>query len=470
MKKVLLIGNGAREHVMAESLKKSKLGVELFVVGSAKNPGIFKLASEYLIADVCDKDAIREFALKVRPDFVVIGPEAPIAGGITDLLLELGIHSASPLQTVGRLESSKSFTRDLLEKYHITGNPKFKVFYNEEGLEDFFNELGEDFVVKADGLKGGKGVKVSGDHLNGIEEGLSYAQECLKDGGRVVVEEKLIGQEFSLMSFCDGRHTASMPLVQDHKRAYDGDRGPNTGGMGSYSDVNHSLPFLKESDVKEAETMTKNVAKALFEETGIYFKGVMYGGFIVTKNGVRLIEYNARFGDPEAMNVLPIMKTDFVDICEGIIKGNLNELSVEFEKKATVCKYVVPNGYPDNPVKGERIEIDGESEIVMETGKIGAEVNANSGLFDVNVSGSTTNEGFVTLKTYFASVDQRDDGLYLAGSRAVAMVGIADSLEEAEKIAQKGVESVKGPVFFRRDIGTKELIDKRVEIMNHLRK
>ncbi len=439
MKKVLLIGNGAREHAIAEVLRNSRHGVELFVVGSATNPGILELSEEYMIADVCDKDAIREFALKIHPDFAVIGPEAPIAKGITDMLLELEIYSASPLQTVGRLESSKSFTRDLLEKYDIAGNPKFKVFYNEEGLEYFFNELGEDFVVKADGLKGGKGVKVSGDHLNGIEEGLSYARECLKEAGRVVIEEKLIGQEFSLMSFCDGVNTVDMPAVQDHKRAYEGDKGPNTGGMGSYSCENHLLPFLTEKDVREASDITKSVAKALFEETGAYFKGVMYGGFIVTKNGVRLIEYNARFGDPEAMNVLPIMKTDFVDICEGIIKGTLDGMEIEFEKKATVCKYVVPNGYPDKPVKGERIEIDDSIEQVDQ------------------------------LKTYFASVDQRDDGLYLAGSRAVAMVGIADTLEEAEKIAQKGVEAVKGPVFYRKDIGTKELIEKRVEMMKLLR-
>lgn len=234
MTKILLIGNGAREHVIAETLKKSKHEVELFVVGKTKNPGLVNLAKEYLLADVTNKDAIRDFALRMQPDFAILGPEAPIAAGIADLLLQLEIHSVSPLQTVGRLESSKSFTRDLLEKYKIHGNPKFKTFTSDEGLEKFFDELEDNFVVKADGLKGGKGVKVSGDHLNGKAEGLAYARECLKESGRVVVEEKLIGQEFSLMSFCDGEHTAEMIAVQDHKRAYEGDKGPNTGGMGSY--------------------------------------------------------------------------------------------------------------------------------------------------------------------------------------------------------------------------------------------
>lgn len=436
MKKILLIGNGAREHVIAETLKRSKHEVELFAVGRSKNPGVFGLAKEYLLADVSDKNAIREFAVKVRPDFAILGPEAPIAAGIADLLLELEIPSASPLQTVGRLESSKSFTRDLLKKYKIPGNPKFKVFFDEKGLAEFFDELGEDFVVKADGLKGGKGVKVSGDHLNGKVEGLAYARECLKEGGRVVVEEKLIGQEFSLMSFCDGIHTAEMVPVQDHKRAYEGDKGPNTGGMGSYSCEDHSMPFLKPSDLKEASEITKKVAKALFEETGVYFKGIMYGGFIAVADGVRLIEYNARFGDPEVMNVLPIMKTDFVDICEAIIHGNLDKLTIEFEKKATVCKYLVPNGYPDKPVAGQKIVV----------GEIPSGV-----------------------KAYYASVDQKEDGLYLSGSRAIAFVGISDTLDVAFKLAESAVRKVTGPVFYRRDIGTKALIDKRVEMMKIIR-
>lgn len=437
MKKILLVGNGAREHVIAESLKKSRHDVKLFIVGKTKNPGLIALAEEYLLADITDKNAIRDFALRIRPDFAVLGPEAPIAAGIADTLLELEIHSASPLQTVGRLESSKSFTRDLLAKHGIPGNPKFKVFTADIGMEEFFEELGENFVVKADGLKGGKGVKVSGDHLNTAEEGLTYARECLKEGGRVVVEEKLIGQEFSLMSFCDGEHTVEMIPVQDHKRAYEGDKGENTGGMGSYSCENGLLPFLKQSDLEEAASITKKVAKALFAETGVYFKGIMYGGFIAVKDGVRLIEYNARFGDPEVMNVLPIMKTDFVDLCLAIVNKNLDQIKVEFGAKATVCKYLVPNGYPDKPVAGEKIEI----------GKIPDGV-----------------------RTYYASVDQKDDGLYLSGSRAIAFVGIADTLDEAEKLAESAVGSVKGPVFHRKDIGTKELIDKRVEMMRELRR
>lgn len=436
MKKVLLIGNGAREHVIAETLKRSSKDVSIFTFGKANNPGLFALSEGYETGDLNDFDKLKDFVLKVQPDFCIVGPENPITDGVCDFLLEMSVPSCSPLQTAGRLESSKSFTRDLLDKYAIPGNPKYKVFYSDEGLSVFFDELGDDFVVKADGLKGGKGVKVSGDHLNGKEEGLIYARECLAEAGRVVVDEKLIGQEFSLMSFCDGVHNVFMPCVQDHKRAFAGDKGPNTGGMGSYSCEDHSLPFLRKSDIDQAKEITEKVTDALFKETGMYFKGIMYGGFIVTKDGVKLIEYNVRFGDPEAMNVLPILETDFVEICEAQINGTLNEIQIKFQEKATVCKYVVPNGYPDNPCKNEKISV----------GEIPAGV-----------------------KVYYASIDKRGDDLYLSGSRAVAFVGIADNLSDAEKLAQSALGAVKGPVFYREDIGTRELIQKRVDMMKKLR-
>ena len=176
--------------------------------------------------------------------------------------------------------------------------------------------------------------------------------------------------------------------------------------------------------------------EALEVECGEYFKGIMYGGFIVTKKGVKLIEYNARFGDPEAMNALPILETDFVDVCLAVIDGTLADLEVKFANKATVCKYVVPEGYPENPVKGEKVEI----------GEIP--------------------EGCLM---YYAAVDKKDDGIYMSTSRAIAFVGVADTIEEAEKIAQEGVEAVSGRVFYRKDIGTKDLIDLRIKMMDEIR-
>ena len=170
---------------------------------------------------------------------------------------------------------------------------------------------------------GGKGVRVSGEHLKNINEGLDYANEIVEGGGKFLIEEKLVGEEFSLMSFVDGKTCKHMPVVQDHKRAYEGDTGPNTGGMGTYSFENHSLPFLSEKDIKEAQKTNELVAKQLFEETGTPYVGILYGGFMLTKGGVKVIEYNARFGDPEAMNVLSILESDFLSICISMVDGNL---------------------------------------------------------------------------------------------------------------------------------------------------
>lgn len=437
MKKVLLIGNGAREHAIAEALKKSKYGVSLFTYAKAKNPGIFELSDGgYEIGDVLDIANILEFAQNISPDFAIIGPEDPIAAGVADELAKINVPCVAPNKYAAQIEASKSFTRDLMQEYEIAGNPEYKVFTSPEGIKEMLEKLGGNFVIKADGLMAGKGVKVSGDHLKSVEEGVIYATECIRKAGRVVIEEKLIGQEFSLMSFTDGKTLANMPAVQDHKRAFDSDLGPNTGGMGTYSDANHSLPFLTENDIQQASEVNKKIIQAVYKKSSQYFKGIIYGGYMATKTGVRLIEFNVRFGDPETMNVLPILKTDFVDVCEAIINGTLDQLKIEFENKATVCKYVVPNGYPDSPVKGEKIEIGNVPE-------------------GVNV--------------YYASINQTENGLVLGGSRAVAFVGIGNTIGEAAELASSGLLSVKGPVFYRKDIGTKELIEKRVRMMKEIR-
>ena len=439
--KILIIGNGAREHVIAETLKKSRHNPDLIVFGKQLNPGMQELSVDYHVGDTMNLEEIKFYAQAQKPDFAIVGPDDPIANGTADVLAEVGVPSVAPKKSLARLESSKSFTRDLLKKYNISGNPDFRVFHKKDinlarEIENYItNTLEGEFVVKADGLKGGKGVKVVGDHLKDVAEGITYAIECIQDDGYVVVEEKLIGQEFSLMSFSDGKIAVDMPPIQDHKRAYEGDKGPNTGGMGTYN-YPQNLPFLTQADLDEAHKMTVKVMQVLEVECGELFKGIMYGGFIATKKGVKLIEYNARFGDPEAMNALPLLETDFVDICQAMIDGTLAEIDVKFSAQATVCKYIVPEGYPDNPVKGEKVEI----------GQIP--------------------EGCLM---YYAAVDQKPDGIYMSTSRAIALVGVADTIEQAEKIAQAGVEQIKGKVFYRKDIGTQELIQLRVNMMKELR-
>ncbi|MBU0727219.1 phosphoribosylamine--glycine ligase, partial [Patescibacteria group bacterium] len=237
-------------------------------------------------------------------------------------------------------------------------------------------------------------------------------------------------------SFCDGEHLIHMPPVQDHKRAYENDTGPNTGGMGSYNDINQSLPFLTNSDIESAKAINIATAQALKKEFGVGYKGILYGGFIATADGVKLIEYNARFGDPEAMNVLSLLENDFIDICLGIANSSLNTCEVTFSNKASVCKYAVPLGYPDSPVKGKYIDVS----------KI---KNPD--------------------QLYFASVDLKNDVLLEAGSRTVAVVGIADTLQVAEAIAEDEINRIDGPLFHRKDIGTIELVQKRINHMKTLR-
>ncbi|MEK7136693.1 MAG: phosphoribosylglycinamide synthetase C domain-containing protein, partial [Patescibacteria group bacterium] len=332
------------------------------------------------------------------------------------------------------------------KKYEIDANPKFQIFESPDSAPMYRymdTELQGEYVVKYDGLAGGKGVKVSGEHLKTAEEGVAYAQECIEKGGQVVIEEKLRGVEFSLMSFVSGDQVVSMPAVQDHKRAYEGDTGPNTGGMGSYSDADHKLPFLETFHLEEAHRINCAVAKALMDECGEPYKGILYGGFIAIpgiegKGSAKVIEYNARFGDPEALNVLPILKTDFVEICQAILSGGLNKKVIQFESLATVCKYIVPKSYPVSKEEcGQSIAFPNPSPSPNPYSRI-----------------------------YFGDISEDPDGtLHLGGSRTAGIVGIGRNLEEAEKRAQQLCEHVQGPVRFRRDIGTRELIEKRIGMM-----
>ncbi len=436
MNKILVIGSGAREHAIIRALDRSPQEKEVFCLASNMNPGIGEICDELTVGNINDPDFVVNYANETGATLSIIGPENPLANGVANALWEAGVKVVGPKKDLAQLETSKAFTRDLLKEYDIPGGPKYETFSSMGGVAEFLNELGENYVVKYDGLMGGKGVKVAGDHLHSHAEALAYCQEMVDSGDGFVIEEKFVGEEFSLMSFCDGDNLKHMPAVQDHKRAYEGDTGPNTGGMGTYSDVNHLRPFLNKSDIAEAHAINFATAKALKDKFGEGYKGVLYGGFMATANGVNLIEYNARFGDPEAMNVLSLLESDFIELCHAIADGTLNQTDVQFANKATVCKYAVPEGYPDSPIKGEPIDV--------------SDISNPNGLF-------------------YASVDIQDGQLIEAGSRTVAVVGMADSISEAEAVAEKEVSTVKGPLFHRTDIGTDAVVQKRIDHMNELR-
>ncbi|MDP6755273.1 MAG: phosphoribosylamine--glycine ligase [Candidatus Marinimicrobia bacterium] len=436
MNKILVIGSGAREHAIVRALDRSPQKKEIYCLASNMNPGIAELCDDLAVGNINDPEFVVSYANETGSTLAIVGPENPLASGVADALWDAGVKTVGPKKDLAQLETSKAFTRALLKAYNISGGPKYQTFDSINGVTEFLNELGENYVVKYDGLMGGKGVKVAGDHLRSHDGALVYCQELVDGGGEFVIEEKFVGEEFSLMSFCDGYNLKHMPVVQDHKRAYVGDTGPNTGGMGTYSDANHSLPFLRQSDIAEAHAINIASAKALKDKFGEGYKGVLYGGFMATANGVKLIEYNARFGDPEAMNVLSLLESDFIELCNAIADGTLDQTNVEFTNKATVCKYAVPEGYPDSPVKGELIDVSG--------------ISSSDGLF-------------------YASVDIQGGQLIEAGSRTVAVVGMADTISEAEAMAEKEVSAVKGPLFHRTDIGTDEVIQKRIDHMNELR-
>jgi phosphoribosylamine--glycine ligase len=435
---ILIIGSGAREHAMAKAFKRSPQSPILFCCATSNNPGISELVQNDWIGDICDVNAVVQQALTWKIDLAVIGPEAPLEKGLADNLWENNIPVVGPKKFLAQLETSKKFTRDLLKKYQIAGSPEYKAFHDLTGVKDFLHHLGEGrYVIKADGLMGGKGVKVAGDHLHSIEEAYQFCEELFSAKHSFVIEEKCVGEEFSFMCFCDGERLIPMPLVQDHKRAFENDAGPNTGGMGSYSDSNHRLPFLTDKDFHEAFKINQSVITAVSKEAGEKYIGVLYGSYMATEDGVRLIEFNARFGDPESLNVLAILESDFVAICEAMVQGNLTEDHVRFAHAATVCKYVVPEGYPDQPRKNVMIDVSHVQN---------------------------------TQYLYLAAVDERDGKLYALGSRTAAVVGVAATIPAAEILAETEVVRIEGPLFHRKDIGTLDLINRRIHAMRILRK
>ncbi|MBI2176036.1 phosphoribosylamine--glycine ligase [Candidatus Woesearchaeota archaeon] len=463
--KILLVGSGAREHALADALIAG--GAELYAYMQLLNPGIKKIAKKFAVGKADDTVAAVKFAKDNSVEIAMIGPEAPLAAGMADELEKAGIKCVGPAKKLAQLETSKGFTRQLTKKYGIEGCPDFRVFNSSNKgsstpqfgerpnaqsgtsrfaplstlgeIEAYLKKLGE-YVVKPDGLTGGKGVKVYGEHIHSVAEALDYCNEILQSHSAAVVEEKLEGEEFSLQTLTDGNGGfLHFPVVQDHKRAFYGDVGSNTGGMGSYSDSNFLLPFLTSEDVDAAKKITEKVAAAIKKELGTAYRGVMYGGFMKTASGIKLLEYNARFGDPEAMNVLPLLKTSFVDVCKATAEGKLSGLKVEFENKATVCKYVVPEGYPDNPKTGKIIVPSVEKDCIKAL-------------------------------TYYAAVEEKEGGIYTTKSRAVAFVGVADTIQKAEAIAEEAAAKVQGQVFHRKDIGTHQLVQKRVEHVKQLGK
>lgn len=424
---VLLIGGGGREHAIARELAASE--AKLSACAGNKNPGIARLAAEFETLETTDPAAVTEYAEKIDATIAVVGPEAPLDAGVSDALEDAGIYAFGPKQVDAKIETDKAFQRRFMADNDIPGCPDFETFEDMDAACAFVDEYDGDLAIKPAGLTGGKGVKVIGDQVT-AEEGKAYIRES--DYDRIVLEERLIGEEFTVQAFVANGGLETAPAVQDHKRAYEGDEGPNTGGMGSYTDATFELPFMTEDDYADAVEIIEATVDALED-----YRGILYGQFMLTAEGPKVIEFNARFGDPEAMNTLPVLETDFLDVLVAARDGD-EPPALEFAEQATVCKYAVPEGYPTDPSAGAKVQVDEES--------------AGEALL------------------YYASVDERDDGIYTTTSRSFALVGVADSISEAEEIAEDAL-AVAGEegLHMRHDIGKAELVQQRIDHVAELR-
>jgi phosphoribosylamine--glycine ligase len=422
---VLLVGGGGREHAIARAVADD---CALYACASVRNPGIRRLADGFESIDETDAAAVAEYATAVGADLAVIGPESALEAGVADALDDAGVYAFGPRAAEARLETDKAYQREFMERNAIPGCPDYAVFDDMDAACEHIEGYDGDLAVKPAGLTGGKGVKVIGDQVT-PEEAEAYLRDS--DYDRVVLEERLVGEEFTIQAFVANGDVRTTPAVQDHKRAYEGDEGPNTGGMGSYTDTGFSLPFMTEGDYDAAVDVLEAVVDALPD-----YKGVLYGQFMLTDEGPKVVEFNARFGDPEAMNTLPVLETPFIDVFAAARDGEpLPELS--FSGEATVCKYAVPDGYPTDPDAGAEIAVDEES------------------------------VGDALL--YYASVDERDGRLYTTTSRAFAVVGRGDSIAAAEAQAEDALAAAGDRVRIRHDIGTADLVRRRIDHMDELR-
>lgn len=442
----LVIGSGGREHAIISALYDTRDlshpgKLYLSCVGTHRNPGISSICNDYLVienlTDIKNQYKIVNYALTNNIDVAIIGPEAPLQAGIVNQLLRANIRCVGPTSEMAEIETDKAYARHLFEQnsdlkqynpryLHYRGDTQF----DRAQLTDLIDNIGQNYVVKAVGLKGGKGVKVSGEHLNSFEETYQYCQDLVDTDGQFIMEEKLVGDEFSLISLCDGTpDLVHLPIVQDYKRAFEGDTGPNTGGMGSIMLPSDQLPsFLSLDDVKEAELINQLVLEDLTNNFEDDYTGVLYGSFIKcrTTGKLKIIEYNARFGDPEVINIMESLQTDLSLIFSAMVNHQLDELpplSFSNHHEYVLCRYLCPSGYPTEPLRGSILSI---------------------------------NSNVPQNKLIYASLEATDyfEEYSMLGSRAVAIVTSNADLKEAIKESDQIIENYfTGRFQYRTDIG-----------------
>jgi len=414
--RVLVVGGGGREHALVWKLASSPKVTEIYCAPG--NPGIGKLA-ECVSIDVNDNEALCRFAKEKAIDLTVVGPEVPLTNGIVDLFNANGLKIFGPDKAAAQIEGSKTFAKNLMHKYGIP-TAGYAVFTDASAAKKYIMDQGAPIVIKADGLAAGKGVVVAMT----LAEAIAAVDMIMCDqafgaaGTRVVVEEFMQGEEASLLAFTDGYSVVPMISAQDHKRVFDGDQGPNTGGMGAYAPAPVMTSVLLDKVVRE---ILQSTVDAMRQE-GCLYKGCLYVGLMITADGPKVVEFNARFGDPETQVVLPLLKSDLVMIMEACNDGKLDTISVEWKNEAAICVVMAAGGYPGNYGKGDVI-----------TGIEAAEA-----------------QGAVV---FHAGTRKQNDAVVTNGGRVLGVIAVGADIMIALKKAYTAVEKINfAGVHYRKDI------------------
>ena len=413
---ILIIGSGGREHTLAWKLAQSKLVNKIYAVPG--NPGMEDVAT-CVSGSVEDNAFLVNFAKENNIDMVVVGPEVPLTNGIVDDMEKVGIPSFGPKKLAAQLEGSKSFSKDIMKKYGIP-TAKYEVFTEADKAKAYIEQEGAPIVIKADGLAAGKGVIVAETK----QQALDAIDEIMCDkafgsaGNSVVIEEFMAGEEASVLAFTDGKTIIPMIPSQDHKRAHDGDKGPNTGGMGTYAPA----PVVTE-DLMETikSTILEPTIQAMAKE-GHPYKGCLYAGLMITSEGPKVVEFNARFGDPETQVVLPLLDSDLGEIMLACINGTLADCDIKWSDKAAVCVVMSAGGYPAKYRKGDEI--------------LGLENAAQNNIL-----------------VFHAGTAKQDTKIVTNGGRVLGVVALGDDIKSAVDTVYKGIKTIDfKDVYYRKDI------------------
>ncbi len=420
--KILVIGGGGREHAVCKKLSESKDVTQILCAPG--NAGIVQVARCIPEVKATDVEGIVALAKKEKVDFVCVTPDDPLALGCVDRLEEEGIPAFGPTAYAAQMEASKIFSKNLMRKYGIP-TAKCEIFTEMDKALAYLDTQEAPIVVKADGLALGKGVVVAST----IEEAKNAVIEMMeggkfgKSGARVLIEECMVGREVTVLCFCDGKTIRPMPASQDHKRVFDGDKGPNTGGMGAFAPSPLYTEEIAERTEKEILLPTLNAMNS----EGFTFKGVLYVGLMLTKDGPKVVEYNARFGDPETQVVLPLLESDLFAIMRAVREGRLAETDIRWKKESAACIVLASGGYPEKYESGKLI----------------------SGLEDAEAAGATV---------YHAGTKKTDAGYVTAGGRVLGVTALGDTLADAVHSAYAAAEKIHFEgAHMRRDIGSRDM-------------